>query len=148
MPKDETKAKSKYFISKLRETRNNGLSKTDEKLADLTGLQQQALDGMIRSVARAFDEAGLDPSREADWHTLAIVLAAALYGGKRPGHPKVWTKTALSALVAAVVNKQLEKPNLSDSRSCEFLVKPGGPYPNMNPKTLRRVLVRARRATT
>ena len=115
-------------------------SPREEKLVSRIG------DKLAPALERAFQESGLDSDNKAHQFILLAWLAWAVYGGKRPGAPKKWTKKKNRTLLNTV-QKMRADPHLTDSDCCDLLsLGKGGSdqYRGLKSRTLRRTLQRAK----
>ena len=71
---------------------------------------QQLARKLEKPIRTAFKKAGLDFFNDAHWKGLLMFFALAVYGGKRPGHPKNWSRRKLRKLRDDVAKIRAEHP--------------------------------------
>jgi hypothetical protein len=84
-----------------------------------------------RTIKRAFDTFGLDPSDPWHWRELVEeLLSVVFFERKKPGRRKEWSTQRKLELVQAIVAMRRRNPKLSDKRACELLAeaKDSPPY--------------------
>ena len=108
----------------------------------------QQLGRMLEKPVRtAFKKAGLDFFNDAHWKGLLVVLAAAVYGGRGPGHPKSWSRRKLRKLRDDVAKIRAEHPGDSELECCKRLIRKSENHRYNNVEkatTLRRILQTAK----
>jgi hypothetical protein len=99
-----------------------------------------------RSLRAAFDAFGLDPKEPENWRLLLALLAEAFFVPKRKrGGKEVWDSHALWQLLTDFWEVKRQNPDLkSEEKLCEKLTEKKGYKGKKSPKTLRKMLYRAR----
>jgi hypothetical protein len=122
----------------------------DESVSEydsVENLKPKSIQRLARPIERAFEAAGLDPSKAIDWKIMVVLFASAVYAGKGPGQPKRWKKKRLRRLVKDIEEIKKGHREASELKCCQLLVKKKDgkrSYEGKNPDTLRRALQSAK----